>query len=67
MDTPIDIARDKFYTENQGTCQTCKWKRMYRSKVGKRIFEHEYCDNENSENGGLDLEDIRECADYEEG
>lgn len=66
MDTPIDIAREKFYSEYSGTCYTCKWYRRYKRVIGNKVFWHEYCGNEESENGGLDLEDIGECEDYEE-
>lgn len=66
MDTPMEIARDKYYQDHFGECVTCKYYRMRKTFRNGKYHEIEWCDNEDNENYKQLLEDIYECGDYRE-
>ena len=42
MDTPMEIRRDKWLTEHEGCCGTCRYHKWHRTA------HRNYCDNEDS-------------------
>lgn len=66
MDTPIDIARDKFFAENRETCVTCKYYRYRRTYRNGKMHELQWCDNRDTDNYAQLIEDITECNSWEE-
>lgn len=65
MDTPLEIAKDKFIYDHEGECVTCKYYKMRRTIRNGQEYKLEWCENEKSDNYKQLVEDINECEDYD--